>query len=168
MHPGVTDYPDEPARHAAANPLDLRAIAANFDFLTAIPLDLEEVIEPALSLAEEDRQRGNIGVLDWREHVRREAFRLQGHRGRFFERQGEHGVTINQELLGLSGLFGLLLGPFWPRSGHRFLARFHGKLNEKPREEVEISVFFSSGSRIFDPHQHLVSILTDVSGNDRP
>ena len=70
--------------------LTLRRVAANLDLVAAVALDVEEIVEPALPLAEEDRQRANVVVRERREHVRREAFRLQRHRGRFFEREGEH------------------------------------------------------------------------------
>ena len=52
-------------------------VAADFQLVAARPLDLEEVVQAVLPLAQEHRQGAHLVVAQRRDHVRREDLGLQ-------------------------------------------------------------------------------------------
>src|SRR5581483_6479942 len=81
-----------------ADPLDLTEVAAKQQLVTGGAVDVEEVVEPALPLAEKDRQRADRGMVQARHHVGRKDFRLQRDGWLLFEGEGDcHFATIDGE-----------------------------------------------------------------------
>ena len=70
--------------------LTLLGVAADLQLVAAGALDVEEIVQPALALAQEHRQGADRVVRQAGHHVRREHLGFQRDGGLFFEREGDH------------------------------------------------------------------------------
>src|SRR5262249_27542383 len=88
---------DAAAAHAPADPFHFRGVAANLDLVAGFTLDVEEVVDAVLTLAQQNRQRANRLVREIREHVRRQRLGFERNGGLVFEGQGNHqaGLTTS-------------------------------------------------------------------------
>jgi hypothetical protein len=67
-----------------------------------------------------------------------------------------------------SSFLSVILRPVPVHYGRRFQSVFQANPTKSGRGGIDTPTDFSSGSRISNPQQLLVSILTGVSGNDGP
>jgi len=66
----------------------------DFDLVATFSVDLEEILDRVPSLSQHDRQGANGGVVERREHVRREILGFQRNGRNFFQRELDHDLAI--------------------------------------------------------------------------